>query len=193
MKKLIALALTLVLALSCAAALADTTYTKYFTTEDLAGITDNNGFVSGSAMTELNTIVLKDDGTYEYTKLLGTVSEEGEIFEAEMEGTQLRYEIRYTFTGTYTQEDNTVTLNVADECVFSEDWGPLVPLGYMTNSEGTASNGDRVHNYEGTDFDPMDNFSSPVYKFAGHDSPVSVTISAEGTFTYNAAASSDDD
>ena len=193
MKKFAALILALVLALAAVSALAESVYTIYYTTEDLAGVTDMNGFVSGSAMTEMNTIVLKDDGTYEYTKLLGTVNEAGEIVEAEMDGNKLRYEIRYVFTGTYTQDGDQVTLNVADSCVFSEDWGPLVPLGYMSNSEGSSANGDRVHNYEGTDYDPMDNFSAPVYKFAGHDSPVSITVKADGTFSYNAAASSDDD
>ena len=193
MKKFAALLIALVLTLSCVAALADATYTIFYTTQDLAGVTDMNGFVSGSAMTEANTLVLKDDDTYEYTKLLGTVNEAGEIVETEMDGTKLRYEIRYTFTGTYAQDGDQVTLNVADECVFSEDWGPLVPLGYMTNSEGVASKGDRVHNYEGTDYDPMDNFSAPVYKFAGHDAPVSITVKADGTFIYNTAASSDDD
>ena len=100
MKKFAALLIALVLTLSCVAALADATYTIFYTTQDLAGVTDMNGFVSGSAMTEANTLVLKDDGTYEYTKLLGTVNEQGEIVETEMQGTKLRYEIRYTFTGT---------------------------------------------------------------------------------------------
>ena len=193
MKKLTALILALVLGLSCAAALAEATYTCYYTTEALAGVTDNNGFVTGSGMTEMNTLVLKDDGTYEYTKLLGTVGEDGEVKELETENGTMRFEIRYTYTGTYTQEGDQVTLNVADECDFSEDWGVLVDYGYMQNSEGKASEGGRVTNYEGTDYDPMDNFGSPVYKFAGHDAPVSVTVNADGTFTYNAVASSDDD
>ena len=47
MKKFAALILALVLALSCAAALAESTYTIYYATEDLAGVTDMNGFVSG--------------------------------------------------------------------------------------------------------------------------------------------------
>lgn len=189
MKKFAALLVSLVLALTCVSALADTTYTKFFTTEDLAGITDNNGFVSGCGLSECNTLILKDDGTYEYTKLLGTVDEKGEVLAPETGS----YAMRYVFTGTYTQNADQVTLNIADECVFTEDWGPLVALGYMKNSEGTASNGDRVCNYEGTDYDPMDNFSTPVYKFGGHDTPVSITVNGDSTFSYNEAASSDDD
>ena len=52
MKKFAALLVSLVLALTCVSALADTTYTKFFTTEDLAGITDNNGSVSGCGLSE---------------------------------------------------------------------------------------------------------------------------------------------
>ena len=193
MKKIAALVLALVLALTCVSAMADAVYTHFFAAEELAGTTDMNGFVAASPMTELNTIELKDDGTYVYTKLLATLDENHEVVELETENGTLRYEIRYVYTGTYTQDGDQVTLNVPDDCEFIEDWGILTEMGYMSNSEGKASEGDRVTNYEGTDFDPMDNFGSQVYKFVGHDVPVTITVNADGTFTYNAVASSDDD
>ena len=193
MKKFAALILALVLALAAVSALAESTYIHNFAAEELAGTTDMNGFVSALALTERNTVVLKDDGTYEYTKLMAYINEAGEVIEVENENGTMRFEIRYTYTGTYTQDGDQVTLNVPDECVFSEDWGVLVAGGYMKNSEGKASEGARVVNYEGTDFDPMDNFGSQVYKFVGHDAPVSITVNADGTFNYNAVASSDDD
>jgi hypothetical protein len=193
MKKFAALILALVLALAAVSALAESTYIHNFAAEELAGTTDMNGFVSALALTERNTVVLKDDGTYEYTKLMAYINEAGEVIEVESENGTMRFEIRYTYTGTYTQDGDQVTLNVPDECVFSEDWGVLVAGGYMKNSEGKASEGARVVNYEGTDFDPMDNFGSQVYKFVGHDAPVSITVNADGTFNYNAVASSDDD
>ena len=193
MKKIAALVLALVLALTCVSALADAAYTHFFTAEELAGSTDMNGFVAASPMTELNTVELKDDGTYVYTKLLATLDENHEVVELATENAAVRYEIRYVYTGTYTREGDQVTLNVPDDCEFLEDWGVLVTLGYMNNSEGKASEGARVTNYEGTDYDPMDNFDSEVYKFVGHDAPVNVTVNADGTFTYNAVASSDDD
>ncbi len=194
MKKITALVLVLVLALACVCALADdAVYTRFFSTEELSGETDLNGFITGSGMTEMNTLVLKDDGTYEYTKLLGTVTEAGEVAELETENGAMKYEVRYVYTGTYTMDGDQVTLNLPEECVFSEDWGILDTLGYLKSSSGTATNGDRVTNYEGTDYDPWDNFSAPVYKFAGHDTPVSITLNADGTFAYNTAASSDDD
>ena len=193
MKKFAALILALVLALAAVSALAESTYIHNFAAEELAGTTDMNGFVSALALTERNTVVLKDDGTYEYTKLMAYINEAGEVIEVESENGTMRFEIRYTYTGTYTQDGDQVTLNVPDECVFSEDWGVLVAGGYMKNSEGKASEGARVVNYEGTDFDPMDNFGSQVYKIVGHDAPVSITVNADGTFNYNAVASSDDD
>lgn len=193
MKKFAALILALVLALSCCAALAESTYIHTFTAEELAGNTDMNGFVSALALTERNTLVLKDDGTYEYTKLMAYIDEAGEVIEVTSENGTMRFEIRYVYTGTYTQDGDQVTLNVPDDCEFSEDWGVLVDGGYMKNSAGKASEGARVTNYEGTDYDPMDNFGSQVYKFVGHDAPVNVTVNADGTFTYNAVASSDDD
>ena len=193
MKKFAALILALVLALSCCAALAESTYIHTFTAEELAGNTDMNGFVSALALTERNTLVLKDDGTYEYTKLMAYIDEAGEVIEVTSENGTMRFEIRYVYTGTYTQDGDQVTLNVPNDCTFSEDWGVLVDGGYMKNSAGKASEGARVTNYEGTDYDPMDNFGSQVYKFVGHDAPVNVTVNADGTFTYNAVASSDDD
>lgn len=194
MKKFVTLLLTLVLTTTCCAALADSQYTIFFSAEEMAGTTDLNGFLSAQGMTELNTLVLKDDGTYELTKLVGTLNDEHVPADIEMDGQTLRATtVTYVYTGTYTRNGDQVTLNIPDECVFSEDWGALADLGFLTNSKGTATAGDRVVNYEGTNYDPMDNFGSPVYKFAGHDAPVNVTVNADGTYTYNAVASSDDE
>ena len=203
MKKLTALLLILALVLSVSCiAFADEdaaeeveglVYTCDFAAEDLAGTTDMNGFVSALALTERNTIVLREDGTYSYTKLMAYIDENGEAVAMESENGTMFVKICYVYTGTYTQEGDQVTLNIPEECEFSEDWGALVDLGYMKNSEGKATEGDRVVNYEGTDYDPMDNFDSQVYKFVGHDAPVSVTVAEDGTFTYNEVASSDDD
>ena len=195
MKKIIALALSLVMMSLCCAALAESTYTCTFDLEALAGVTDMNGFVVAMPNSEINTITLNDDGTYVYTKLLGTLDENNEqamiVGEdgSEMQGIYLVY----VYTGEYTMDGDQVVLGLPVECEFSEDWGVLVAGGWMSNSEGKATEGARVHNYEGVDFDPWDNFSSQVYKFDGHDTPVSVTIHADGTFTYNAVANSDDD
>ncbi len=194
MKKFVTLLLTLVLTTACCAALADSQYTIFFSAEEMAGTTDLNGFLSAQGMTELNTLVLKDDGTYELTKLVGTLNDEHVPADIEMDGQTLRATtVTYVYTGTYTRNGDQVTLNIPDECVFSEDWGALADMGFLTNSKGTATAGDRVVNYEGTNYDPMDNFGSPVYKFAGHDAPVNVTVNADGTYTYNAVASSDDE
>ncbi len=193
MKKLASLLLVLVLALSCCAALAEETYTLYLTKEDLAGNTYHNGFVSAVGMTEMNTVVLKDDGTYEYTKLLGTVNENGEAVEMESDKGAMFFKVCYVYTGTYTRDGDQVTLDVPTECVFAEDWGSLSAAGYLVNSEGTASNGDLVNDKDTEAHDPMANFSTQVYKFGEEIVAVSITVNADGTFSYNAVASSDDD
>ena len=195
MKKIAALVLALILALSCISALAEETFQVFYSTEDLAGITEMNGFFSGVGLSEKNVLTLKDDGAYEYIKFVAITDADVDVaavIRGEAE-TEQGYALYYIYTGTYTREGDQVTLNVPETCEFSECWGPLVEMGYMKNSGGTSANGDRVCNYEGTDFDPMDNFSDPVYKFIGHDTPVSITLKADGTFSYNVAASSDDD
>ncbi len=98
MKKLLSIALSLCLLLSVA--LADVTLTKVYTTEDLVSNTFHNGFVTAIGMTGENTVVLKDDGTYEYTKRLLQTAEDGTV----------TADIVYTFTGTYTQDGDTVVL-----------------------------------------------------------------------------------
>ncbi len=194
MKKFASLLLALVLVLCCCAALAeDEKYTLYLTKEDLAGNTYHNGFVSAVGMTEMNTVVLKDDGTYEYTKLLGTVNENGEAVEIESDRGTLYYSVCYVYTGTYTRDGDQVTLNVPTECVFAEDWGSLSTAGYLVNSEGTASKGDMVNDKDTEAHDPMANFSTETYKFGEEIVAVSITVNADGTFSYNAVASSDDD
>lgn len=98
MKKLFSIALALCLLLSVA--LADVTLTKVYKTEDLVSNTFHNGFVTAIGMTGENTVVLKDDGTYEYTKRLMQTAEDGTV----------TADIVYTFTGTYTKDGDTVVL-----------------------------------------------------------------------------------
>ena len=96
MKKLLSIALSLCLLLSVA--LADVTLTKVYKTEDLVSNTFHNGFVTAIGMTGENTVVLKDDGTYEYTKRLMQTAEDGTV----------TADLVYTFTGTYTKDGDTV-------------------------------------------------------------------------------------
>lgn len=98
MKKLLSIALSLCLFLSVA--LADVTLTKVYKTEDLVSNTFHNGFVTAIGMTGENTVVLKDDGTYEYTKRLMQTAEDGTV----------AADLVYTFTGTYTKDGDTVVL-----------------------------------------------------------------------------------
>ena len=113
MKKLLSIALSLCLLLSVA--LADVTLTKVYKTEDLVSNTFHNGFVTAIGMTGENTVVLKDDGTYEYTKRLMQTAEDGTV----------TADLVYTFTGTYTKDGDTVVLMFPTAGTASENWGPL--------------------------------------------------------------------
>ena len=127
MKKLLALVLALALCAAAALASAESVYTKEFTTEELTSNTFHNGFVTALGGREVNTLTLKDDGTYVYVKELisGNADDPG-------------MKISYTFTGTYTQDGDTVVLAFPTNVKFSENWGGLVDLGYFQNSEGEA-------------------------------------------------------
>ena len=76
---------------------------------------------------EVNTVTLNDDGTYVYVKELVSGSEEDPGMK-----------ISYTFTGTYTQDGDTVVLAFPTNVKFSENWAGLVDMGYFRNSEGEA-------------------------------------------------------
>nr|MBP7938499.1 hypothetical protein [Clostridia bacterium] len=125
MKKLFSIALALCLLLSVA--LADVTLTKVYKTEDLVSNTFHNGFVTAIGMTGENTVVLKDDGTYEYTKRLMQTAEDGTV----------TADIVYTFTGTYTKDGDTVVLMFPTAGTASENWGSLAG-SYFQNTESAA-------------------------------------------------------
>lgn len=126
MKKLLSIALALCLLLSVA--LADVTLTKVYKTEDLVSNTFHNGFVTAIGMTGENTVVLKDDGTYEYTKRLMQTAEDGTV----------TADIVYTFTGTYTKDGDTVVLMFPTAGTASENWGSLAG-SYFQNTETRLS------------------------------------------------------
>ena len=98
--------------------------------------------------------------------------------------------LTYTFTGTYTVDGDTVTLNPAEACTWSEDWGALQNYGF-TNVSGNEN--DRVYpkGPTGESYLPLDHFSGS-YLFAFTD-PETVTNNfavkvsvdpASGSFTY---------
>ena len=195
MKKLLALVLALALCATLALASAESVYTKEFTTEELTSNTFHNGFVTALGGREVNTLTLKDDGTYVYVKELLSGSEEDPGMK-----------IIYTFTGTYTQDGDTVVLAFPTKVEFSENWGNLVDLGYFLNSEGAAVfendevSGDIVQCKEEESHVPFDIFPG-VYvndslatsdaAFDAAECTVTVTLSGE-TFDYVIVNSDDD-
>ena len=195
MKKLLALVLALALCAALALASAESVYTKTFTTDELTSNTFHNGFVTALKAQEVNTLTLNDDGTYVYVKELvsGNEADPG-------------MKISYTFTGTYTQDGDTVVLAFPTKVEFSENWGNLVDLGYFLNSEGAAVfendevSGDIVQCKEEESHVPFDIFPG-VYvndslatsdaAFDAAECTVTVTLSGE-TFDYVIVNSDDD-
>ena len=71
----ICLALIMAMSLLCSAAFADSVYSVTYGTQDISGNVRHTGYVTALGSQEKNTLELKDDGSYVYTKLL-TSSEE---------------------------------------------------------------------------------------------------------------------
>lgn len=162
-------------------------YTFELTKEDLAGKTAHNGFISGTGAQERNKVVLKDDGTYEYTKEVAKYDEDGNKQEDDLD-------LVYVYTGKYTEADGEVTLEIPEDCEFKEDWGILEEKGYLLSSEGKASAGDKVVPKEGEEYDPMNTFLTEYYvDSAKCDSPVVIIVDDEtGEFSYKEVESDDD-
>ncbi len=195
MKKLFALILALALCATLALASAESVYVKEFTTDELTSNTFHNGFVTALKAVEVNTLTLKDDGTYEYVKALvsGNPDDPG-------------MNVTYTFTGTFTQDGDTVVLAFPASVKFSENWGGLVDMGYLKNSEGEATfadgeiSGDIVQCKEEESHVPFDIFPGAFVNdslatsdaaFDAEECTVTVTLSGD-SFDYVIVNSDDD-
>ena len=197
MKKLLSIALALCLLLSVA--LADVTLTKVYKTEDLVSNTFHNGFVTAIGMTGENTVVLKDDGTYEYPKRLMQTVPMLIGF-----GCTVPADIVYTFTGTYTQDGDTVVLMFPTSGTASENWGSLAG-SYFQNTENAAfADSDYAAGvvqckeaeshliadlFEGPYL--LDNLTTSDAAFDAEECTVTITVSGD-TFDYVITNSDDD-
>lgn len=197
MKKILALVLAAIMLMSVAC--AETTLVKNYTLDEITSNTFHNGFVTALGAVEGNTLVLKDDGTYVYTKELHNVAEDGTVL-------QDAILITYTFTGTYTQDGDTVVLAFPTACDWSENWGNLADMGYFKNGAGTAvwaddeATGDMVQCKEEEGHVPFDIFPGAfvldtlVTSEAGFDAEEwTVTITVNGDSFDYVIVNSDDD
>ena len=195
MKKFVSLLLALCLVLAATAALADTTLVKSYTTEELTSNTYHNGFVTALGCVEDNTIVLKDDGTYEYTKEMYNVGEDG----------SKGIDHVYTFVGTYAQDGDTVVLAFPTSGSASENWGGLggsyfaadIPAASFENSDYAAA---VIQCKEEESHIIADLFESPYLldtlttsdaAFDAEECVVTITVSGD-TFEYVISNSDDD-
>ena len=156
--------------------------------------TFHNGFVTAIGMTGENTVVLKDDGTYEYTKRLMQTAEDGTV----------TADIVYTFTGTYTKDGDTVVLMFPTAGTASENWGSLAG-SYFQNTENAAfADSDYAAGvvqckeaeshliadlFEGPYL--LDNLTTSDAAFDAEECTVTITISGD-TFDYVVTNSDDD-
>ena len=205
MKKLLSLVLALALCASLAAvASAENVYVKKYSLEEITQNTFHNGFVTALGCVEVNTLTLKDDGTYEYVKELHQENEDGTVKEATEEAPVLL--VTYTFTGAYTQDGDTVVLSFPTSVKFSENWGNLASMGYFLNSEGEAAfaddeiTGDMVKCKEEEGHVPFDLFpgaflvdslATSESDFDAEECTVTITLDGE-TFDYVIVNSDDD-
>ena len=199
MKKFAAMLLALILCVSCVSALAEGPYTLNYAADEIVQNTFHNGFLTAVGCNEVNTLTLNDDGTYLYVKELHVEDDAGAVVE---EGMVI---ITYSFTGTYTQDGDTVVLAFPTAAEFSETWGPLADAGYFLNSTGSATfmdgefAGDTVKCKEEDGHNPFDIFPGAFLNDAlvmgeGFDADANtVTVTLNGDSFEYVIHNSDDD
>lgn len=158
------------------------TYTVNLITEEISGNLTHNGYLVAIQSVQTNTLILNEDGTYSYTKVV-TGNREG------VGGVNLSY----TFIGTYTAEDMVVTLHTPTDCEFNEDWGPFTDHGFQ-NSSGKHSEGATVQCKAESGHEPLNMFLTPYLVDSDETGEVVITVDVENsTFSYNEVVSSDDE
>lgn len=173
---------------ACGGPKVDGTYTVTYDSETLASSISHNGFLMAAGISETNTLTL-EGGNYTYTKVVESAAD-----------SEFGVKLSYTFKGTYTSKDTTVTLSVPTDGSFDENWGMLNGQ-FFTNTSGTLNDtvlckdasmddgvsGDGSH-------DPSHFFNGPYYSDSGSCVEQVVTVdTANGTLSYVSSATSDDD
>ena len=150
MKKWLALVTSAIMVLGVGGLAAcgdkDKTYTASFTSAEVA---DGNGLYREMTaakaeewgLVQEDTLVLKADGTYEFTKTLKSTGRSNQIPEDQWKPIV----VTYVFYGEYVQRDNLVNLKAATSAIGDADWGSMdgaVPgffvSGKYTSGEATS-------------------------------------------------------
>ncbi len=130
----------------------------------------------------VNTVTLNDDGTYVYTKswsFNGKSEVDPEIYgvsEVESNAT-----VTYTYYGDWTNDGNTVTLNMCTKMDYYEDW---YDNGFIDfDCSGTGVTDKTTQNVTGcVIFDTFDGMYLNTYYITNQAQQI--VISSNGTFTY---------
>ena len=145
-RKLVVAMLVVVLAIGALFALAacgdkDKTYTASFTSAEVA--VGNGLYPEMTAakaeewgLVQEDTLVLKADGTYEFTKTLKSTGRSDQIPEDQWKPIV----VTYVFYGEYVQRENLVNLKAATSAIGDADWGSMngaVP-GFFVSGKYTS-------------------------------------------------------
>ena len=170
---LIAMLIMAVAMCVCFAACGSTvagTYTLNMSGADIKGKTEHGGFVDtmvdlGVITDQKNTLVLNGDKTYDLTKEI--------MFDTTVPAAQgQEMTVKYVFSGTYTFEENKVTLSAATYCTAVEKWGMA---GTSLGEKDTDSEDD----------EDLLNYFATQYWEVGQNVEQTVTIDTEKlNFTY---------
>ena len=196
MKKNVAKVLALILAVvsciglmtACSAPSVAGTYTFTVDPTDVAGNSQHSAFLADAVPSQVNTLVLNEDGTYSLTKKLDEDS----------------IHINIEFTGTYTFKDSDVTLAAPTDVIWDVDWGQFIEMGFFPGVlKGQLSKGDtgimcgriiQPDNSIGGGHDPKNMFLTPYYLDSEKTGTQDITVNkGSKTFTYAVEASSEDD
>ena len=119
------------------------TYKQEIAVENLS----QSGFISamsaqGLITGQTNTLVLNKDKTYELTKEL-----DFDLTSPAAGGQEML--VKYVFTGTYTFEDNKVTLSAATYCIANEKWGAAEAYTGGKDNENSEDDADLLNCFVG--------------------------------------------
>lgn len=168
------------------------TYTMNLTAEQCAGNLYVAGFMDSVQASQTNTLVLSD-GSYTLTKHVTTPKDLPDPAGGDQPFSP-NVDVVFTFTGTYTVEEDVVVLDKAVDCEFNANYGVFFELGTgLLNDSGKASAGDMVNCFGTWDDNSLDFFAGEYFNKTFNDVVRVQVDSTNNSYKIVKAASSDDD
>ena len=123
----------------------DITFTVNFNAEETALHSNHKGIQAVYPCESSCAVTLMKDGTYSMTKEMHSLENDQDV----------SISLVYTFSGTYEVGKKNITLNPAETCTFTEDFGSLdgqSPVGLINNRSGDETSDPECLNYFDTTF-----------------------------------------